>query len=435
MSQPIEPNRDAMSIPQEPHDLLTRRKMLMGLGTAAVMTSGLLSRVNAQQSGGTPSSSDSMNKSKEVPTNPDPLNMPLEQENPDSFDPPSSDSGDVNSFKYSFEFGHNKVSDGGWARQVTVRDLPPSKVMAGVNMRLKKGAVRELHWHVSAEWAFMLTGTARVTAVDSDGTSFVDDLGVGDTWYFPSGIPHSIQGTGDDGCEFLLVFDDGAFSEFDTFLITDWMHHTPKSVLAKNFNLPEETFKDVPPHELYIFNAPMPGSLEDDRKAVTGPEGAAPNPFTFKLSQMAPTKKQKGGEVRIVDSTLFKVSTTIAAALVTLEPGGLRELHWHPNADEWQFYIRGKGRMTSFPGGGKARTMDFQKGDVGVMQQSLGHYIENTGDEPLVFLEMFKSSFYQDISLGQWISHLPPTLVSAHLKIPEDIIKKIPRDKLVITPA
>ena len=416
------------------HDLLTRRKMLMGLGTAAVLTSGLLSKVNAQQSGSTSSSSGS-NSAKEKPTDPDPFNPPLQSENPDSFDPPSTDSGDVNSFKYSFELGHNKVSDGGWARQVTVRDLPVSKIMAGVDMRLKRGAVRELHWHVSAEWAFMLKGEARLTAVNSDGTAFVDDVGVGDLWYFPSGVPHSIQGIGSDGCEFLLVFDDGAFSEFDTFLITDWMHHTPPSVLAKNFNLPEETFKDVPPHELYIFNAPMPPSLQADRKAAFGPENTAPVPFTFKLSQMAPTKKQKGGEVRIVDSSLFKASITIASALVTLEPGGLRELHWHPNADEWQFYIGGKGRMTSFPGGGKARTMDFQKGDVGVVQQSLGHYIENTGDEPLVFLEMFKSSFYQDISLGQWISHLPPELVSVHLKIPEDIIKKIPREKLVITPA
>jgi oxalate decarboxylase/phosphoglucose isomerase-like protein (cupin superfamily) len=51
--------------------------------------------------------------------------------------------------------------------------------------------------------------------------------------------------------------------------------------------------------------------------------------------------------VKIIDSKIFSV-TPISAAIVTLKPGGLRELHWHPNADEWQYYISGKGRMTVF---------------------------------------------------------------------------------------
>jgi oxalate decarboxylase len=119
---------------------------------------------------------------------------------------------------------------------------------------------------------------------------------------------------------------------------------------------------------------------------------------------------------------------------VTLKPGGLRELHWHPNADEWQYYVKGKGRMTVFTGGAKARTMDMQVGDVGYVQQSLGHYIENTGNEDLVFLEMFKSSYYQDISLGQWIAHLPPELVEAHLHLPEQVLAAIPKQKLVVVP-
>jgi hypothetical protein len=80
-------------------------------------------------------------------------------------------------------------------------------------MRLNAGGVRELHWHKAAEWAYMLYGAARITAVDGEGRNFVDDVSVGDLWYFPSGIPHSIQGLGPDGCEFLLVFDDGSFDE------------------------------------------------------------------------------------------------------------------------------------------------------------------------------------------------------------------------------
>ena len=414
-------------------DPLSRRRMLAGLGSAAVATTAYAALARAQQSQGGSSGSSSMGHARH-PTEPDPKNPMLQHMFPDSFNGPASDAGDVKPFWYSFEIGRNKISEAGWARQVTVRDLPISTTIAGVNMRLNKGAVRELHWHQSAEWAFMITGTARVTGVDQDGRSFVDDIGPGDLWIFPSGIPHSIQGIGDDGCEFLLVFDDGSFSEFETFLITDWMHHTPREVLAKNFGVPESTFDPVPKEELYIFSAPLPNSLESDRQEMAGGTAPVPVPFTYKLSQQKPDFENKSGNVKIVDSTKFKASTAIAAAQVTLKPGGLRELHWHPNADEWQYYVKGQGRMTVFTGGGKARTMDFKAGDVGYIQDTLPHYIENTGDTDLVFLETFKSPVYQDISLIEWITHLPATLVKAHLGIDKETLLAHEKGHQVVVP-
>jgi oxalate decarboxylase len=142
----------------------------------------------------------------------------------------------------------------------------------------------------------------------------------------------------------------------------------------------------------------------------------------------------KGGEVRIVDSSNFKVSTTIAAAIVTVHPGGIRELHWHPNADEWQYFISGQGRMTVFATGGRARTMDFQAGDVGYVQKTLPHYVENTGNTDLKFLEMFRSSYYQDLALSEWLTHTPPELVAAHLNLDKATLEAIPKDEVVILP-
>src|SRR5260370_40713562 len=123
--------------------------------------------------------------------------------------------------------------------------------MAGVQLRLIKGGIRELHWPLGGEWAFMIYGSARITAVDQHGRGCVDDVHEGDLWLFPGGVPPSIQGLGPDGCMFLLVFDDGNFNEFETFLLTDWLHHTPKEVLAKNFGVSAETFAKVPPKELF----------------------------------------------------------------------------------------------------------------------------------------------------------------------------------------
>jgi len=206
-------------------------------------------------------------------------------------------------------------------------------------------------------------------------------------------------------------------------------------VLAKNFGVGEEAFANLPKQELFIFQTDVPGRLEADQKAAAGALGKSPKDFAFRTMEMPTTKRTKGGEVRIVDSSKFKVSTTVAMAMVTVHPGGLRELHWHPNADEWQYYISGKGRMTVVATGNRARTMDFQAGDVGYVEKTLLHYIENTGDTDLIFLEIFKSSFYQDFSLSEWLSHTPPELVMAHLRIDKATFDSIPKDKAVLMPS
>lgn len=367
-------------------------------------------------------------------SDPGPANQLLDAQNPASSDPPPTDAGGLPPFKYPFAFGHKRLHEGGWSREVTVRELEVSKSIAGVDMRLTAGGVRELHWHTAAEWAFMLYGSARITAIDAEGKSFVADVAENDLWYFPTGIPHSIQGLNPDGAEFLLVFDDGNFSEFATVLLSDWMAHTPKDVLAKNFGVPQKAFEKLPSKELFIFQAEVPGPLEADKKATAGTRGLSSYDFAFRTLQLPVTKRTKGGEVRIVDSSQFKASKTIAAAIVTVHPGGIRELHWHQNADEWQYYFAGKGRMTVFATGGRARTMDFQSGDVGYVQQTLPHYIENTSNTDLKFLEMFRAGTYQDLSLSEWLTHTPPELVMAHLNIDKATLDAIPRDETVIMP-
>ena len=375
-----------------------------------------------------------LQKAGSQPTDPGPGNQPLDAQNPDSTWPPSTDSKSlVPTFKYPFSFANKRVYKGGWSREVTVRELPVSKSMAGVNMRLTAGGVRELHWHTSGEWAIMLYGTARITAIDADGKSFVADTKKNDLWFFPSGVPHSIQGLNPDGCEFLLVFDDGNFSESETVLLSDSMAHIPPDVLAKNFGVDEKAFENLPKEELFIFQTTVPGPVEEDQTSAAGSLGRSPQDFAFRTMDIPPTKQTKGGDIRIVDSKNFKVSTT-TMAMVTVHPGGLRELHWHPNADEWQYFISGKGRMTVVATGNKARTMDFQEGDVGYVQKTLLHYIENIGDTDLVFLEMFKSDRYQEFSFSQWLTHTPSELVRAHLNIDKPTFDAIPKNGVAVMP-
>jgi oxalate decarboxylase len=178
----------------------------------------------------------------------------------------------------------------------------------------------------------------------------------------------------------------------------------------------------------------MPGPLAQEQAQAQGVAGKMPNPSSFALASMAPTRTTKGGEVRIADSNNFKASLTVAAAHVTVHPGGLREMHWHPNADEWQYYIAGQGEMTVFNVGPRAVTQNFKPGDIGYVKKSLGHYIKNTGDTDLIFLEIFRSDRFEDISLSYWLTHVPRALVAQHINMDSATIAKFPNDKPLVVP-
>jgi oxalate decarboxylase len=423
---------EIMSDPSEDQTIIDHpsRRSFLGMSSVALATAAFAGlAANAQEEAGTQKAERDHSSS-----DPGQENKPLLDENPSSNLPPPTDQGDIGPIWYSFNLVHKRVQQGGWTHEVNQRVLPTSRDLAGVNMRLTAGSFRELHWHTADEWAIMLYGNARVTVMNPDGTMFIDDVGKGDLWLFPAGFPHSIQGLGPDGCEFLLVFDEGNFSEDGTFLLSEFVAHTPRNVLMKNFGLGKDAIAKLPKQELYIFPAALPLSLAQDKAAVGGRRVESPIQYTFKMSAMTPTRKTPGGEVRIVDSRNFPVSKNVASALVTLKPGALRELHWHPNASEWQFWIAGKGRMTVVMNEGRARTMDFNANDVGLVPRVAGHYIENTGDTDATFLEMFKADQFIDISLNNWLRRVPPEAVSAHLNLDQELIAKIPAEKELVIP-
>ncbi|CAN7387429.1 oxalate decarboxylase family bicupin [Paenibacillus sp. LjRoot56] len=353
-----------------------------------------------------------------------PRDIMRDMENPNMLVPPITDSGLLPNLKFSFSDTSMKLNFGGWSREVTARELPIATTLAGVNMSLTPGGVRELHWHQQAEWSYMIVGSARITSIDQEGRNFIADVGPGDLWYFPPGLPHSIQGL--EHCEFLLVFDDGNFSDLNTISISDWFSRTPKDVLSANFGVPMSAFNNIPKEQVYIYQDKVPGPIESQK--VQSPYGTIPLSFKHRLLAQPPIKTP-GGSVRIVDSTNFPISKNIAAALVEIEPGGMRELHWHPNNDEWQYYLTGQGRMTVFAGDGNARTFDYRAGDVGYVPFALGHYIQNTGTQSLWFLEMFKSDRFEDVSLNQWMALTPVDLVSTNLNVGPEVLNALRKEK------
>jgi oxalate decarboxylase len=334
-------------------------------------------------------------------------------------------------FKFALEKSKGKVMGKSTAKEATVEQFPISKGIAGVSMGLEPGGMRELHWHATAaEWAFVDKGRVRTTVFGPGGQSETNDFGPGDVWYFPRGHGHMLECLGNEPCHFVLIFDNGYFSEFGTFSITDWMGHTPKALLAKNFGLPESTFDGFPRDEVYFAKGAVPPA-----KAARTLGAVSRSRLTHKWPLLAsdPLVNNKDGKLWMVDSTKFTISKTITGAILDLEPGALRELHWHPSADEWQYVFEGKISMTMFGSHGRVRTETLEQGDVGYIPQGYGHSIENVGDRKCRVLIGFNSGVYEEIDLSEWIAANPPDVLATNFGKPAAVFEKFPRRDVFIT--
>jgi oxalate decarboxylase len=414
----------------------SRRNLLAVGGAGAVVTAA--SAANAASFGNPDQPAEgavNVTNSKAL-SDPGPQDPSLAGNEPAFLNPPATDVNGMPRFWASFNLSPKRIQDGGWARQITQDDFKISTTIAGVNMRLGPGGVRELHWHQQAEWAVMTYGKCRVTILDENGRPAVADVKEGDLWYFPAGLPHSLQGLDPDGAEFVLAFDNGESSEFNTLLVSDWLAHTPPEVLAKNFGVPEEAFKNIPLHNKWIYQSNIPAPpLATVEAQIAAAAGKPPNPFVFRLGDMAPNQETKSGTVRVADSTNFLVSKTIAATRVTVKSGGLRAMHWHPNADEWTYIVKGSARMTVFNTGPAAVTANFHAGDIGYVKKGLGHYVENTGETDLVYMEVFRAERFEEVSLSDWLAHSPIEMVAETLNLDPSVIARFPKNRPDIVPA
>ncbi|KAH6960209.1 hypothetical protein HG530_008031 [Fusarium avenaceum] len=358
-------------------------------------------------------------------------NKELDLQNPDNLGSQPTDNGVVPNLKWSFSDSKTRLLKGGWVREQVIQDLPSSHDISGAQQHLVKGAIRELHWHRVAEWGIVYNGSVLISAVDEFGRYQEEVLNYGDIWYFPKGAAHTIQGLADEN-EYLLVFDEADFDKVGTtFMVDDWINHTPKDILAKNFGVDPSVFENVTSPNPYILKADVA------KKNVTnGPAGtlSGNSSFVYRTFEHEPEKiGGTGGKFYKIDSTNFPASKTLAATFVVLKPGGLRELHWHPNAEEWLYFHKGQAKATVFIGNAAARTFDFSAGDTAAFPDNSGHYIENTSkDEDLVWIEVYKSDRVADISLTQWLALTPPEIVAQTLNVSISFVESLKKEKQVL---
>ncbi len=330
--------------------------------------------------------------------------------------------GGMPEFVHALDGGKPKVTSGGWAKESTVKQLPIMKGLAGVHMFLDPGASRELHWHaIAAEWAFIIEGQCQTMVLDPSGQSEVNNFGPGDLWYFPKGHGHAIQTIGDKPCHFLLSFDNGAFSEHGTFSITDWVDVTPKDMLALNFGIPKDLFDAFPKGETYIKSGPILHSAQ----ATDSPW---PKDSTHKFALMREAKARRefdGGSFRLATVDEWPASKDMSGGLMIIKPGAMKELHWNPNANEFNYYLRGKGQIAAFGSGGRGKVSDVKAGDSAYLPAGFGHAIRNTGDTDLEIVQTWDAGQFQEITLKDWINASPSYLVANNFAVPDATLSKI----------
>jgi oxalate decarboxylase len=337
-------------------------------------------------------------------------------------------------FKYALDTSEPKITSGGWAREATTHHFPISTGIAGVHMYLNAGASRELHWHaIAAEWAYILDGRCQTTVIDPNGTTEILNFGPGDIWFFPRGHGHSIQTLGNEPCHFILSFDNGGFSEHGTFSITDWLSLSDPKLLAQNFGVPAATFANFPKGETYIQQGkviPIDSPAARERN-----DRISPNTHRYRLMDQKPIRDFAGGTVHLASVLEFPMSTTMTGGIMRLKPGALRELHWHPNANEWQYLAKGHTRITLFGSGGRMTSAEFGPGDVAYIPQGYGHSVQNIGTEECEIVLTFDNGHYQEISISEWVATSPPHLLANNFGVEEAVFANFPKKTVYIASA
>src|SRR5262245_38584476 len=128
-----------------PGPILSRRQMLAATAVGGVLTTATLAHAQS------PDSIPQPLRPGHGGPDPGPRNLMRDGQNPDILVPPSTDHGSLPNLRFSFSDTHMRLETGGWTRQVTRRELGVAEALAGVNMRLNSGGVRELHWHKASE--------------------------------------------------------------------------------------------------------------------------------------------------------------------------------------------------------------------------------------------------------------------------------------------
>lgn len=176
-------------------------------------------------------------------------------------------------------------------------------------------------------------------------------------------------------------------------------------MIAQDFGITTDELANIPDGELFIFpGTAAPADIQEQTVQNSNGMLEGNETYSYHFSLQEPLSVP-GGSVKILDPLTFPIAEKFSVALVTIEPGAMREIHWHPTSDEWTFFLYGRSRATLFQASDTATTFDYGPGDVGYFPQSASHYVQNVGDEDVVILEVLSADHFSgtsSLSISSW---------------------------------
>jgi oxalate decarboxylase len=339
-------------------------------------------------------------------------------------------SGDAVMFSTSLDKAPIKATSGGWAREITTRSLPLATGIAGAHLFLNPGGSREMHWHNSAEWAYVLGGRCQVTIVDPAGETEVVNYAPGDLWYFPKGHSHAIATLGTEPFHAILAFDDGLYSENGTFGVSDWMSRLDQASLERALGMANGGLSKIPAGETYINQGEVIPLDSPQARAEKVLDRARTH--RFRLMAQPAHASSNGGALHVASAREFPMSSTMSAMFLKLKPGAVQQPHWHANANEWQYVVKGRNRVTLFATDKRMAVAELGPGDCAYLPRGCGHSIENIGNEESETVGVWDSGTFSESTLADWLAHAPRHLLANNLAMHESAVPHFEKRPLIV---
>lgn len=320
-----------------------------------------------------------------------------------------------------------KTLAGGTIRTASVAEMPR---LTGLSMQLVEiapGALREVHWHPNAaEIGYVLAGNGVMSILSTSGDNARFPITSGTSTFVPRGDAHAIENNGDVPLVILIGFSHELPEHLTLSESIPWF---PTRVIEQTLGVEAGTLPLFPPRgDLAIVPNPAPGAT-----ATTA--NVAESPYSATLAAL-PLATFGGGTVQALKPEVVPKLTDMTLLRLMIDIGAVREPHWHGNAGEFNYCVRGSAEVGIVAPSGESWTFTLDVGDVAFIPNNWFHAITNVGDEEVEIVAFFDATAPSRIDLSTMAGFFPSEVLAASLDISPDVFADLPKEgTIVIAPA
>lgn len=308
------------------------------------------------------------------------------------------------------------IRSGGFRTDITADQLP---VLTGLSLsilELQAKAFREPHWHPNAnELSYCISGKGFMTIFGPGNNHDSFTIDPGEIVFVPKGFMHHIENIGNEPLKMLICFNHERPEDLDLSMGIKVM---PDHILGATFSL-QANFFDKLQTTKESFIAKNSSSILSLPKIN--------NRYKFNLEAAIPPIQTDGGWVKLSNDFFLPTLNELAVYSLMLNPKGAREPHWHPNAGELNYLVKGSARITLLSPKGKSDTFDMKPGDLSFMPKGYLHHIENTGDDDAQYIIFFDNKEPSDVGFSGCLGAYSNNILASLFDVPIEYLDKLPK--------